>query len=123
MVPVRYRSRACSDAWSAASRPARAERLRAMPATTVVHSRWNASPAASVARSWRADVTSTAASCDLVLALFGALRAAFQTHTNLALENWAPRQQLALLRHRSRRPRFSSLDRTFWLWLSQWWTG
>src|SRR2546430_12375364 len=57
MVPVRYRSRACSDAWNAASRPARAERLRAMPATTVFHSRWIASPAASVARSWRADVT------------------------------------------------------------------
>src|SRR2546429_9569443 len=58
----------------------------------------------------------------LVLALFGAVRAAFQTHANLALENLALRQQLALLRHRSRRPRFSFLDRAFWLWLSQRWT-
>src|SRR2546422_11435156 len=55
----------------------------------------------------------------LVLALFGAVRAAFQTHANLALENLALRQQLALLRHRSRRPRFSFLDRAFWLSLSQ----
>src|SRR5437870_526156 len=58
----------------------------------------------------------------LVLALFGAVRAAFQTHANLALENLALRQQLALLRHRSRRPRFSLLDRAFWLSLSQRWT-
>jgi hypothetical protein len=58
----------------------------------------------------------------LVLALFGALRAAFRTHTSLALENLALRQQLALLRNHSRRPRLSFLDRAFWVWLSQRWT-
>jgi putative transposase len=56
----------------------------------------------------------------LVLALLGAARAALRTHTNLALENLALRQQLALLRHRSKRPRFGRLDRAFWGWLSRW---
>ena len=53
----------------------------------------------------------------LVLALLGAARAALRTHTDLALENLALRQQLALLRHRSKRPRFGRLDRAFWVWL------
>src|SRR6202171_2185106 len=55
----------------------------------------------------------------LVLALLGAARAALRTHTNLALENLALRQQLALLRHRSKQPRFGRLDRAFWVWLSR----
>src|ERR1700730_4048084 len=46
-----------------------------------------------------------------------------QTHTNIALENLALRQQLALLRHRSKRPRFGRLDRAFWVWLSRRWAG
>ena len=58
----------------------------------------------------------------LVLALLGALRAAFRTRTDLTLENLALRQQLALLRRRSKRPKFGLLDRAFWMWLSQWWT-
>src|SRR2546427_115375 len=29
---------------------------------------------------------------------------------------------LALLRRRSKRPKFGLLDRAFWMWLSQWWT-
>jgi len=56
----------------------------------------------------------------LVLALLGAARAALRTHADLALENLALRQQLALLR-RSKRPRFSPLARVFWVWLSQRW--
>ncbi len=59
----------------------------------------------------------------LVLALLGAARAALRTHTDLALENLALRQQLALLRHRSKRPRFGRLDRAFWVWLSRRWAG
>ena len=59
----------------------------------------------------------------LVLALLGAARAALRTHTNLALENLALRQQLALLRHRSKRPRFGRLERAFWVWLSRRWAG
>ena len=54
----------------------------------------------------------------LALALLGALRAALRTRTDLALENLALRQQLALLSRRSKRPRFGRLDRAFWLWLS-----
>src|SRR5260370_24022498 len=57
----------------------------------------------------------------LVLALLGALRAALGARTDLVLENLALRQQLALLRRRSKRPRFDSLDRLFWIWLSQRW--
>src|SRR6266403_6236610 len=59
----------------------------------------------------------------LVLALLGAGRAALRTHTDLALENLALRQQLALLRHRSKRPRFGRLARAFWVWLSRRWAG
>src|SRR2546425_637755 len=57
----------------------------------------------------------------LVLALLGTLRAALKTRTDLVLENLAPRQQLALLRRRSKRPPVGLLDRVFWMWLSQWW--
>jgi len=59
----------------------------------------------------------------LVIALLGALRAALRTRTDLALENLALRQQLVLLRRRSKRPQFERLDRLFWLWLSHQWAG
>ena len=59
----------------------------------------------------------------LVLALLGALRAALRTRTDLTLENLALRQQLALLRRRSKRPQLERLDRAFWVWLSNWWPG
>src|SRR2546427_1797869 len=59
----------------------------------------------------------------LALALWSALRAALRTRADLALENLALRQQLALLRRRSKRPRFGRLDRAFWLWLSNRWSG
>jgi putative transposase len=57
----------------------------------------------------------------LAFALLGALRAALGVRTDLVLENLALRQQLALLRRRSKRPRFGPLDRLFWMWLSQRW--
>ena len=59
----------------------------------------------------------------LVHALLGALRAALKTHADLMLENLALRQQLALLRRRSTRPRFGLFDRAFWVGLSNWWSG
>ena len=59
----------------------------------------------------------------IVLALLGALRAALRSHADLALENLALRQQLALLQRRSKRPRFGRLDRAFWVWLSTRWPG
>src|SRR2546426_10106236 len=61
------------------------------------------------------------AAMHLVLALLGALRAALGARTDLVLENLALRQQFALLRRRSTRPRFGPLDRLFWIWLSQRW--
>src|SRR5258708_2188751 len=57
----------------------------------------------------------------LLIPLLGALRAAVRTHRNLVLENLALRQQLTLLRRRSKRPRFGPLDCLFWIWLSQRW--
>src|SRR5438132_12268103 len=59
----------------------------------------------------------------IVLALLGALRAALRTCTNLTLEDLALRQQLALLRHGSKRPRFGRLDRLLWVWLLCRWAG
>jgi hypothetical protein len=53
----------------------------------------------------------------------GALRAALRTRTDLTLENLALRQQLALLSRCSKRPRFGGLDRAFWVWLSNRWSG
>ena len=50
-------------------------------------------------------------------------RAALRTHTDLALENLALRQQLALPRRRSKRPQFALLDRLLWVWLSNQWAG
>lgn len=41
------------------------------------------------------------------------MRHTFRTRAELALENLAPRQELANLRHTSRRPRFPLADRAF----------
>ena len=57
----------------------------------------------------------------LLLALLGALRGALGAHADLVLENLALRQQLALLRRRSKGPRLGPLDRLFWIWLSRSW--
>ena len=46
----------------------------------------------------------------LVLALLSTLRAALKARTDFVLENLALRQQLALLRRRSKRPRVGLLD-------------
>src|SRR5229473_2503074 len=59
----------------------------------------------------------------LVVALLGALRASLKTRTDLALENLALRQQLVLLRRRSKRPQFGRLERLLWVWLSHQWAG
>ena len=58
----------------------------------------------------------------LFLSIIGALRAAFRSRADLALEDLALRQQLANLRHTSRRPRLRKSDRAFWLVLSQLWS-
>lgn len=46
-----------------------------------------------------------------------------RTERDLALENLALRQQLAVLKHRHRRPRFTKADRWFWALLSRIWSG
>ena len=58
----------------------------------------------------------------LFLSLIGALRSAFRTRADLALENLALRQQLANLRRTSGRPRLRKSDRVFGLVLSRLWS-
>lgn len=58
-----------------------------------------------------------------LVALLSSVRSALGSRRHLALENLALRQQLALLRKRSKRPQFGRVDRIFWVWLSQRWSG
>ena len=47
------------------------------------------------------------------------LRALMRTRTELAAENLALRQQLAVLHRQSKRPRLRKRDRVFWVWFSR----
>jgi transposase InsO family protein len=58
----------------------------------------------------------------LFMSLLGAIRSAFRTRAELAIENLALRQQLANLRRTSGRPRLHRIDRAFWLALSRLWS-
>src|SRR5689334_19589243 len=51
------------------------------------------------------------------------LRSAVRTHRELALENLALRQQLAVWKARQPRPRLTEIDRIFWVLLSKLWTS
>jgi transposase InsO family protein len=53
--------------------------------------------------------------------LFGTLRSTVRTHRELALENLALRQQLAVWKARQPRPRLTEMDRIFWVVLSRLW--
>src|SRR3989442_5553638 len=53
--------------------------------------------------------------------LFGTMRSTVRTHRELALENLALRQQLAVWKARQPRPRLTALDRIFWVMLSRLW--
>src|SRR6266581_1493637 len=53
--------------------------------------------------------------------LIGTLRSTVRTHRELALENLALRQQLAVWKARQPRPRLTALDRIFWVVLSRLW--
>src|SRR5437879_10402036 len=55
--------------------------------------------------------------------LIGTLRSAVRTHRELALENLALRQQLAVWKAREPRPRLTRMDRIFWVLLSRVWTS
>jgi hypothetical protein len=56
-----------------------------------------------------------------VKVIFIFLRAAVRSRAELAAENLALRQQLALLEQGSKRPRLRNRDRIFWAWLSWLW--
>ena len=51
----------------------------------------------------------------------GTLRSAVRTHRELALENLALRQQLAVWKGRQPRPPLTALDRIFWVVVSKLW--
>jgi transposase InsO family protein len=53
--------------------------------------------------------------------IFGALRSTLRTHRELALENLALRQQVAVWKAGRRRPRLTEMDRIFWVLLSRLW--
>jgi putative transposase len=53
--------------------------------------------------------------------LIGSVRAAVRRHRELALENLALRQQLAVWKVRRPRPRLTAMDRIFWVILSRRW--
>ena len=55
--------------------------------------------------------------------LLGTLRSTVRTHRELALENLALRQQLAVWKARQPRPRLTAMDRIFWVLLSKLWTS
>src|SRR5438874_13827050 len=55
--------------------------------------------------------------------LFGTLRSSVRTHRELALENLALRQQLAVWKARQPRPRLTEMARIFWVPLSRLWTS
>jgi len=50
------------------------------------------------------------------------LASALKTRRSLALENLALRHQLVILQRSVKRPRLSSVDRGFWVWLRRVWT-
>jgi hypothetical protein len=58
----------------------------------------------------------------LFMAMLGALRAAFRPRASLVAENLALRQQLAVLRRKTKRPHLLPIDRAFWVVLSRVWS-
>ena len=51
----------------------------------------------------------------LLSALLSTARSSLKSHHVLALENLALRQQLAILRRRTKRPQLTKTDRAFWV--------
>ncbi len=59
----------------------------------------------------------------MTFGIWAVLRALMLSCAQLAAENAAFRQQLAVLRRSYRRPRLHRRDRIFWVWLSKLWGG
>ena len=57
----------------------------------------------------------------MISSLVPALISAFKARRELALENVALRQQLAVLRRSVKRPQLSNVDREFWVLLRRIW--
>ena len=55
--------------------------------------------------------------------LYDCLRAMLKARRDLALENLALRQQLAILKRSQTRLKIKQSDRLFWIWLSRTWSG
>ena len=58
----------------------------------------------------------------LLYALLTAARSSLRSKRGLALESLALRQQLAVLRHKTKRPKLTNTDRAFWVTLSRLWS-
>jgi hypothetical protein len=58
-----------------------------------------------------------------LLELFSTILSRFKKTFNLALENLALRQQLAIMKRSNKRPRLHIRDRLFWVVLSRFWSG
>ena len=59
---------------------------------------------------------------NLLGSVFATAGSALKSRRDLAMENLALRQQLAVLKRERRRPRLTDRDRRFWVWLSKLWT-
>ena len=57
----------------------------------------------------------------LITALIVQLHQAFTDRRDLLLENAALRQQLAIYQRRDSKPKLTTADRLFWVWLSHFW--
>ncbi len=58
---------------------------------------------------------------DLLYALLATARSSMRSQRELALENLALRQQLAILQRKTKRPRLTNADRAFWVALRRLW--
>ena len=58
---------------------------------------------------------------DLLHALLATARSSLKSQGELALENLALRQQLAVLKRKTKRPKLRKVDRAFWVALSRLW--
>src|SRR5262249_16144953 len=59
---------------------------------------------------------------ELLSLLFCFFKASLSGQCNLALENLALRQQLAILKRTQKRPAIGTKDRLFWVWLTRIWS-
>ena len=59
----------------------------------------------------------------LLYAVLATARSSLKSQRELALENLALRQQLAILHRKSKRPKLTNADRVLWVALSRLWTG